>query len=485
MAADEAFSEFCAPSRHEKSLGLLTTKFVTLLQEAKDGVLDLKVAADTLAVRQKRRIYDITNVLEGIGLIEKKSKNSIQWKGAGPACNTQEVSDRLEELKEEIAELEENERRLDTHRSWISQSLTNIADDAGNAQLAYLNHEDVCSCFPDDTLLVVQAPPGTQLDVPVPDVSSALQRRFQICLKSRTSPIYVILVNKETKDSKPTVVEVPPRSVEDSSAAPIDVDLSEKVQSPLKMEVVETTPPVATPTQPSVTATEPAPAAAVVTPVPVDACPATTGPPKKQPEDMEQEGGEDDKTKQKKDKKEVPKPTPPSPSKITTRAGAIRIQQEMQEMRRQEVRTTRQGTKFTMRPLPLPATEPMDVSLAMSPPTRKRQSPRKGSTPNVKTTATPTTTTTVAATTITTKPAVIEEVKTPEPIVRAVSPVAGQKKFLSDSSSTTDYIDDFLSSEIFSPLLRLSPPPSDRDYYFNLEDNEGLCDLFDVPMLRM
>ena len=31
------------PSRHEKSLGLLTTKFVNLLQEAKDGVLDLKV----------------------------------------------------------------------------------------------------------------------------------------------------------------------------------------------------------------------------------------------------------------------------------------------------------------------------------------------------------------------------------------------------------------------------------------------------------
>lgn len=37
-------------------------------------------AAEHLAVRQKRRIYDITNVLEGIGLIEKKSKNSIQWK---------------------------------------------------------------------------------------------------------------------------------------------------------------------------------------------------------------------------------------------------------------------------------------------------------------------------------------------------------------------------------------------------------------------
>ena len=50
-----------------------------LPQEAEDGLLDLKVAADMLQVKQKRRIYDITNVLEGIGLIEKRNKNCIQW----------------------------------------------------------------------------------------------------------------------------------------------------------------------------------------------------------------------------------------------------------------------------------------------------------------------------------------------------------------------------------------------------------------------
>ena len=63
--------------RYDSSLGLLTKKFVALIQNAGDGVLDLNQAAQVLGV-QKRRIYDITNVLEGIGLIEKRSKNNIQ-----------------------------------------------------------------------------------------------------------------------------------------------------------------------------------------------------------------------------------------------------------------------------------------------------------------------------------------------------------------------------------------------------------------------
>jgi len=83
----------------------LTKKFINLIKHAEDGILDLNKAADTLEVTlvqfpsifiycckillfegflsfqvQKRRIYDITNVLEGIGLIEKKLKNRIQWK---------------------------------------------------------------------------------------------------------------------------------------------------------------------------------------------------------------------------------------------------------------------------------------------------------------------------------------------------------------------------------------------------------------------
>uniref|UniRef100_A0A8C5AY36 E2F transcription factor CC-MB domain-containing protein n=1 Tax=Gadus morhua TaxID=8049 RepID=A0A8C5AY36_GADMO len=38
---------------------------------------------------------------------------------------------------------------------------------------------------------------------------------------------------------------------------------------------------------------------------------------------------------------------------------------------------------------------------------------------------------------------------------------------------------------VFSPLLRLSPPPGDHDYIYNLDETEGLCDLFDVPILNL
>ncbi|XP_069047036.1 transcription factor E2F5 isoform X2 [Lepisosteus oculatus] len=133
--------------RSEKGLSLLTTKFVSLMQEAKDGVLDLKVAADSLAEWQKRRIYDITNVLEGIGLIEKKTKNSIQWKGVNTRCNTKEITDRVQFLKAQIEELEMKEKELDTQRTLLQQNTKRILDDPMINRFAYVTHDDICNAF--------------------------------------------------------------------------------------------------------------------------------------------------------------------------------------------------------------------------------------------------------------------------------------------------------------------------------------------------
>ena len=68
--------------RKENGLVELTKKFIELLKGACNQTLDLNDAVKDLFV-QKRRIYDITNVLEGIGLICKVSKNNIRWDGPG------------------------------------------------------------------------------------------------------------------------------------------------------------------------------------------------------------------------------------------------------------------------------------------------------------------------------------------------------------------------------------------------------------------
>lgn len=184
--------------RYEKSLGLLTTKFVSLLQKAKDGVLDLKIATNLLAVRQKRRIYDITNVLEGIGLIEKRSKNSIQWKGAGPDCNTNDIGEKVTLLRKQVNRLDEHESLLDKQLHWMEQSIKNVMDDTDNQDLCFVSDKDIHNCFGNDQVLVLEAPLGASLaggQLPNKDK----QQQYFLHVKSNESIGVILLCDSENE----------------------------------------------------------------------------------------------------------------------------------------------------------------------------------------------------------------------------------------------------------------------------------------------
>ena len=83
------------------------------LQSSTSGSIDLNEAADRLKV-QKRRIYDITNVMEGIGMIAKRSKNVIYWRGtiASPLPDSADV----QRLKQKAAKHYSEEAKLN---SWL------------------------------------------------------------------------------------------------------------------------------------------------------------------------------------------------------------------------------------------------------------------------------------------------------------------------------------------------------------------------------
>ncbi|VDN54788.1 unnamed protein product [Dracunculus medinensis] len=209
-------------SRAEKSLGLLTQRFLTLLQSSLGGIVDLNEAAEDLNVRQKRRIYDITNVLEGVGLIEKKSKNVIQWKGGelrkpGTKQLRPEEEEHLMLLKAELSELVEEERLIDSYIKWMKQSIRNVCDNQANQKLAYIRRDDILPVFRDSIVFVVFAPPGTSVEVGHPSRVGVLDHffyfllffcffcseyRYQMRLRSPNGPISVMLVNKGEEDSR-------------------------------------------------------------------------------------------------------------------------------------------------------------------------------------------------------------------------------------------------------------------------------------------
>ncbi|CAO2825171.1 unnamed protein product [Amaranthus hypochondriacus] len=183
--------------RYDSSLGLLTKKFINLIKQAEDGILDLNKAADTLDV-QKRRIYDITNVLEGIGLIEKKLKNRIQWKGLD-VSRPGEVDESVTSLQADVENLSMEERRLDEQIREMQERLREISEDENNQKWLFVTEEDIkgLPCFQNETLIAIKAPHGTTLEVPDPDEAVDYpQRRYRIVLRSTMGPIDVYLVSQ-------------------------------------------------------------------------------------------------------------------------------------------------------------------------------------------------------------------------------------------------------------------------------------------------
>ncbi|XP_067853647.1 transcription factor E2F4 [Heptranchias perlo] len=322
-------------------------------------------------------------------------------RGVGPGCNTREIADNLIDLKAELEDLDRREQELDQQRVWVQQSIQNVTDDIENSRLAYVTHEDMCRCFKGDTLLAIQAPSGTQLEVPIPEGGLNGQKKYQIHLKSTTGPINVLLVNKDTSSSSPVVVPVPP---------PEDL-----IQCP---PMVPTTP--QRPALASHHETEPrSPARPATLPA-------------------------------------APQISPPRPTAATPTVPSASVQESnsnassVLSLEPLNLVPTPASQPVTMETQPLESSASLDSSTSLSNPTTS-----------------------------------FEPIK-PDPSVDLEFPKELTEMFdPTKECMDSDLIDELMSSEVFAPLLRLSPPPGDHDYYFNLDDSEGVCDLFDVPILNL
>ncbi|XP_054745023.1 transcription factor E2F2 [Anastrepha obliqua] len=133
------------------SLVALTQKFVQLMKQ-NNGRIDLKEATELLDV-QKRRIYDITNVLEGIGLIEKtRHSSTVRWRGA---LNTSTGRESLRAAHARARHLKALEADVDLQLEYARRNLKYVKQDSVNKSYAYVTRDDLLSTYGENVVLVI------------------------------------------------------------------------------------------------------------------------------------------------------------------------------------------------------------------------------------------------------------------------------------------------------------------------------------------
>ncbi|XP_050077875.1 transcription factor E2F5 [Anopheles maculipalpis] len=153
---DDGDFEPTSSRRFDKSLTMLTRSVVKMLRETPDGVLYLRDVSSTLSNRQKRRIYDVTNVLEGIGLVKKQVKNHIKWIGEEPTTQSCLGTARQIGVNMRVRRnLELREAYIDSQIKAISKSTQMLLADSAMRSYLYMTSDDLTSVFGDNRILLV------------------------------------------------------------------------------------------------------------------------------------------------------------------------------------------------------------------------------------------------------------------------------------------------------------------------------------------
>ncbi|RCN45291.1 transcription factor E2F/dimerization partner [Ancylostoma caninum] len=157
----------------EPSLTTITRNFMELKDHC-GGVVDLRDAADILRV-PKRRLYDVVNVLQGVGLMERVRRNTVSWE-EDPA----EDDESLRDLRCECDALLKEEASLDA----AIKKLAAAAWSAKSETTAYVHLRDIRAMegLEGQTLIAVTSLPDEISSI---DVGGSPERgMFEMLVKS-------------------------------------------------------------------------------------------------------------------------------------------------------------------------------------------------------------------------------------------------------------------------------------------------------------
>ena len=154
--------------RQENSLGELTINFIDYVKTKGLELININEIVKKLKVK-KRRIYDITNVLEGIGYIKKLGKNQIKWIKADflkeniILNNNNEDSNKINKF----LELKKENDKLDLFLKEINLEFEKINEKPETKNYAYVTYDDLKNLADNNNnkMIAIKAPIDTNIEI--------------------------------------------------------------------------------------------------------------------------------------------------------------------------------------------------------------------------------------------------------------------------------------------------------------------------------
>ena len=161
-------------SCQENSLGQLTKNFINYIKRTGKKSININDLVNELEVK-KRRIYDITNVLQGIGYLQKSGKNEIVWtksienknKSKKKLISQNRGNSKNNKQKTNIKKLEQEKAKLDEDIKEFKNEFNSLAKKSDFQKYGYVTMDDFKELSINNkvNLFIIKANKGTVLNI--------------------------------------------------------------------------------------------------------------------------------------------------------------------------------------------------------------------------------------------------------------------------------------------------------------------------------
>ena len=159
---------------HENSLGQLTKNFINYIKKTGNKSININDLVNELSVK-KRRIYDITNVLQGIGYLQKSGKNEIVWtksienknKSKKKLLGQNRANSSNNKQKSNLKKLEQEKAKLDDDIRKFKNEFNSIAKKSDFQKYGYVIMDDFKALSINNkvNLFIIKANKGTIMNI--------------------------------------------------------------------------------------------------------------------------------------------------------------------------------------------------------------------------------------------------------------------------------------------------------------------------------